>query len=432
LTVYDDVMANFVFQNPGRRRNGPPTLGGKIGATLFLLIFLAFGVGFTCLMSGAMVSAVRQRSWSAVPCIITRSTITDNRKPSAPNYRLNVAYTYAANGHPRTGTLIRTGYTGSSDYYQAQKLADAYSIGSHATCRVDPADSGHAILQTQDMTFGFFILIPLIFILIGGGGIFMVWKPSSPAPPSTSSAPGKAPGRNNTLVVSALFFLAGFLFLVLWFVPMVSRMFAARSWPQVPCTIVHSGVSSHSGNKGGTTYAVEVLYRYQFNGKKFASSRYDFMAGSSSGYDSKQDIVRTLPARKKTVCYVDPADPEYAVLNRGYSMTLLFGLIPVIFVLVGAIGFARAMRRRLSLDPTGGPSLSPAARAAPSPLAAAFGSILIAAFWNGIVSVFVMETISSWKHGHPDYFLGVFLIPFVLVGLLLICNIFYRFWKLLV
>jgi hypothetical protein len=43
-----------------------------------------------------------------------------------------------------------------------------------------------------------------------------------------------------------------------------------------------------------------------------------------------------------------------------------------------------------------------------------------AVFWNGIVSVFVGIAVHGWMKGNPEWFLMVFMIPFVAVGLFLI------------
>jgi hypothetical protein len=46
------------------------------------------------------------------------------------------------------------------------------------------------------------------------------------------------------------------------------------------------------------------------------------------------------------------------------------------------------------------------------------GAVFFALFWNGIVSVFVWQAWKGWDQGNPDWFLNIFLVPFVLVGLL--------------
>ncbi len=53
------------------------------------------------------------------------------------------------------------------------------------------------------------------------------------------------------------------------------------------------------------------------------------------------------------------------------------------------------------------------------------GVTFFAAFWNGIVSVFVIHAVGDWRSGSPEWFLMVFLIPFVLIGAGFIFGIFY-------
>jgi hypothetical protein len=55
-----------------------------------------------------------------------------------------------------------------------------------------------------------------------------------------------------------------------------------------------------------------------------------------------------------------------------------------------------------------------------SPGCACAGVLGFALFWNGIVSVFVGQAAAAAVRGKPEWFLMVFLIPFVLVGLVMI------------
>ena len=57
-----------------------------------------------------------------------------------------------------------------------------------------------------------------------------------------------------------------------------------------------------------------------------------------------------------------------------------------------------------------------------SPFKALLGAIAIAAFWNGIVSVFVFQLFAEFH-----WFLALFLIPFVLIGLFIIGYAVMRF-----
>jgi hypothetical protein len=48
-----------------------------------------------------------------------------------------------------------------------------------------------------------------------------------------------------------------------------------------------------------------------------------------------------------------------------------------------------------------------------------------ALFWNGIVSIFLVHMIDGHRQGKPEWFLTVFLIPFVLIGLVLIAVVLF-------
>ena len=55
-----------------------------------------------------------------------------------------------------------------------------------------------------------------------------------------------------------------------------------------------------------------------------------------------------------------------------------------------------------------------------------FGMLAIALFWNGITSVFVYHALDSFRTSQPEWFLTIFITPFVLVGLGLIGGVFYQ------
>lgn len=119
----------------------------------------------------------------------------------------------------------------------------------------------------------------------------------------------------------------------------VLRVWAARSWHQTDCRIVSGQVVYHSGNKG-PTYSVEIVFKYHVGGQHYQSRHYDFMEGSTSGYDDKQAVVDRYPPGMRTVCYVNPSDPTDAVLDRDYPHDMWFGFVALIFPLIGIGGFA--------------------------------------------------------------------------------------------
>lgn len=262
----------------------------------------------------------------------------------------------------------------------------------------------------------------------------------------------------------SLFLLFGLGFLAFFLLPAV-KVWKARSWTATRCTVLASEVESHS-DSDSTTYSVAVRYRYQVDGTSYESHRYEFLGGSSSGYEHKQEIVERYPPGSRPICWVDPEDPSQAVLERGLTRGYFFALIPAVFVLVGGGGVAFALlsgrRRRperatpwlpenrgepavTAPSSTGGftagtgfadagtESAGPVILQAHStPIGKLVVIILIAAFWNGITGVFVWQVIRGWRTGTGEGTgcLALFLVPFVLIGVALLLGIPYQFLAL--
>lgn len=205
----------------------------------------------------------------------------------------------------------------------------------------------------------------------------------------------------------------------------------ARSWAQVPATVLSSSVGTHRGSDS-TTYSIDITFSYRVENREYTSDRYNFATGSSSGYDRKNNIVRAYPPGHTFQAFVNPNNPAEAVINPKfewiYLALLCFGLL---FFVVGA-GIVIAGIRTLHTRPAAPgsvqnnvlPALPPEnppgsfrLKSDSGPLAKVFGTLFIALFWNGIVTVFLFEVIQTWQSGRPDYFLTVFLIPFLLVGI---------------
>jgi hypothetical protein len=139
-------------------------------------------------------------------------------------------------------------------------------------------------------------------------------------------------------VAFCCFFICfGMIFVYAFLLRPILGVWAARSWTQTNCRIISSKVGEHDGSKG-PTYSVDIVFAYTLGGHRYQGRRYDFMEGSSSGYDSKQAIVDQYPHGRRTVCYVNPANPADAVLDRDYPADLWWGVLMLIFPLFGIGG----------------------------------------------------------------------------------------------
>jgi Protein of unknown function (DUF3592) len=272
------------------------------------------------------------------------------------------------------------------------------------------------------------------------------------------AAKSKTGGPGCLIFFFGVFLLAGLGFSS-FFLRGAWRAVEARSWTETPCTLLESAVRSHSSSDGGDTYSIAVVYTYLAGGREQRSERYNFLGGSSSAHDSKAEWVTAHPAGTRTVCWVNPADPAEAVLDRGLSWEYLVVLIPGLFVAVGLGGslWAFSAWRRERRARAGGLSghlpgsgaghaaahftghpgpgtaalpavtLGPTTLKATSPVAKFFGLLAVGAFWNGITGVFLWKVVEGWRTGAGDGCLTAFLVPFVLVGLLLLISIPHQF-----
>ena len=244
------------------------------------------------------------------------------------------------------------------------------------------------------------------------------------------------------VVFFGMFLLVGSLFLyMLTIVPMMGLL-ASDDWVETPCQIVVSDIKQRRG-EDGPVLVWDLQYEYTVGGKTYRGDRYNFMSGMSvNGGRGQRQRAKAYPQGSQRVCFVDPDDPTSSVLNREFSSEMWWGLFPIPFVAVGAGGllFWFFVFRTKTSDPEspqqpamlGWPQYLQHRVANSVPEATDSGPILLepesslvarlcflvvfAVFWNGIVSVFVYQAYRLWAAGNPQWFLMVFLIPFVLIG----------------
>jgi hypothetical protein len=279
---------------------------------------------------------------------------------------------------------------------------------------------------------------------------------------SSGALSDRASGKGGAgcLVLFGLVF-AGFgsLFVVIFFLLPLMRALNAHGWVEVPCTIIESRVGE-SSDSDGTTYRVEVRFAYHFQpgalepdpqAPRYESTRYDFAEGIyTSGYDGKAAEVALLAPGTQTTCRVDPENPAEAVLRPGIPGEVWFGLIPLIFPLVGIAimiaGFRGMRRQRLESEGRLGISSGLSNRRASGPadgntsaidddgqtgpreLRPAQGRLfklifigIFALFWNGISWAIFLAFVPEALQGELIAWIPVLFISiFLLIGLVMI------------
>ncbi len=425
----------FLISSDTNKAPGCRAVFGKAVATVFFGVFLAMGTLFLVILIGETVRDLATWRWRATPCTILTSEVTQAEGENP--YTAGITYAYSFEGREFIGAGVTRRNDGVSSYEKAQRRVLAHPTGSRATCYVNPDRPSEAVLERGVPWVAVMILLPLVFVAVGVGGLYVVWRlgrargPTGTEPISRQA--GGARGRRVGLAVGWLFMVIGLVVFAAVFVRPAVRLVKASSWTATPCTVVSSTVRSHASDDG-TTYSVDILYEYQFAGHTLRSNRFGFLGGSSSGYDGKRVIVDRYPPGADAICWVDPGDPAVAVLDRSFRLVYLVGLLPLVFVVIGwalvahmrkqgraaVAGFAAAGMTK-EPEPSAPAELEPQV----SPLGKLFAMLLFACIWNGIVSVFVWQVAQGWWAGRPDWVLTIFMIPFVLVGLALVAGVGY-------
>lgn len=120
-----------------------------------------------------------------------------------------------------------------------------------------------------------------------------------------------------------------------------------RSWPEVECVIIASGLEERRHDENSPLeYRLNVVFGYEWAGEPRTGDRLSLRGSpwSSKRVLSEQRAAE-YPVGATTTCRVNPADPELAVLKPdslgpGYSIWF-----PSLFVIGGLVMCYRALRK---------------------------------------------------------------------------------------
>jgi len=235
-------------------------------------------------------------------------------------------------------------------------------------------------------------------------------------------------------------------------------------------------------SEDGDSYNPVVSVTFEIDGERYFVDTYDIQVYSFAGdrgaegaagarqeverawwpprppaYSSDRSDAEAVLDRYETgepcLCWYDPADPNRAVIQRGYSWWIWpFLVIPVAFIGVGGGGLVYSLRhwgksreRSTADDQTarfdvfnGPPRSADDYPGVPDdadivnspgttlkyrlPISTStgwklLGSLVLCLLWNATVAVFVVMAVGDLIRGKSGWLLVLFLVPFVLVGL---------------
>lgn len=275
--------------------------------------------------------------------------------------------------------------------------------------------------------------------------------------PKTSNLTGRGCG----VLFGSVFLMAGLAFAWMTSINPLLKSWSSNSWPETPCTVVKSEIDVDR-DSDGTTYRPRIEFTYNFDGMAWQSDTFDFTSLNRSQARCRE-IVNAHPVGTRMGCFVNPKDPEEAVILREYDFSLFGFIFPLIFVAIGlavVLGslfgflFTKKGNKPISGDAKfalqqSRSSLGQASDGRPVPATEHPGDIedqiwdkpqklkpthsrlakfaLVsgaALFWNGIVGTMIYGFVKDMGQG-VDWFFLLFMIPFVLVGLAILCGVIY-------
>ncbi len=442
------------MDSQGHKDDGKsPSVAGRLGLSLFFLFFFGMGSLFELFLVREFGRALGQRLWQRTPCTIVSSEVQERGESDSP-FAFAVNYRYTYEGQSCAGSRYRRNDQTSGSYSETQRLVQKYPPGLGALCYVNPKNPGQAVLRRDSLALGLVIPFPLIFVVIGAGGAFLIWR--KPAPEAEEpiaagvlrkSRKGKGKSRYAVAALFAIFAIVGGALLYPLGIKPIAKTIAAESWIATPCQVLRAEVRNHDSDDG-TTYSVYILYQYEFQGQTYKSDRHEFVGGSSSGYQGKARVVEQYKTAASPICYVNPDNPFEAVLKRGFHAKLLLVLVPLLFLLTGVGGLVPALRGKTPTNdgpPKPGTAPRPAGASYDlttlrvteggravltpkfSPRAKFAGMTFFALVWNGIIALIASSLIGGLVHGHPSWFGLLFVSPFVAIGTVLIGVAAYQF-----
>ncbi len=174
------------------------------------------------------------------------------------------------------------------------------------------------------------------------------------------ASPGARRKSDKNLGILTLAMFAAGIFLMAWSAYEIKGSNESRNWPRTQGTITSSSISEQtrrdsSTRRNKTTYYPRVLYEYQVKGRHYTSHRIEF-GGESGGMKwMAKRVVDKYPSGKKVTVYYKPQDPQYGILEAGFTWKSLFILLAgMAFFAAGVLCFKtyrKQQRKRQTVQP---------------------------------------------------------------------------------
>ncbi len=144
--------------------------------------------------------------------------------------------------------------------------------------------------------------------------------------------------------------------------------YRAQSWEKCPCELTRVALKEHKtkrrrSNRTRSSYSLVVRFNYEHQGRNYVSQRHDFWETQHTR-ESANDIMNKLERHPAPTCYVNPANPSEAVIDRSLdsakALTLAIGT--GIFLFACGISIYQQIKPKNAKRPTPKSKNTPRAR----------------------------------------------------------------------
>ena len=114
---------------------------------------------------------------------------------------------------------------------------------------------------------------------------------------------------------------------------------SAKSWIQTEAKINKIDLKTSRSNKGRSTSSVQGSFSYAFKEQNYTSEQITFWSMSDNIGNFHKSNYKKLKRKRKTTCYVNPENPQEAVIIRDLRVEML-GFFSLFLVIFGGFGFS--------------------------------------------------------------------------------------------
>jgi len=307
----------------------------RIKTARCIIAVLAIGVGGLLAWAGWFHQLDDQRkiaSWAKVPCTILRWDMQVSETAYGANASRHTFYRYEFGGKTYTGQNYDKGSDKEPDLRDFEEEGVAARKGP-TYCHVNPANPWESSFHGPRPGFPWALTIGgLLLALAGFVFLILTFVPRKRLPPELAAA------RYNrrVLLLLGLGLMTGACLMGSQrnLIPAIEGQLLRQKLIQVPAEIETTGYYETRGsgrNRNLTFRKVTVLYSYTYGGRTWHADRWYYHSTvRDGGSDEETDALRSpYPRGLAVTAWIDPRRPWIATLDPGLSWYDLWFIAPL-------------------------------------------------------------------------------------------------------